>query len=344
MPHRLIRLLVGAGLLSTIAMAGCAEATDPSSPDDRFDDGNHTGIEAPYEYAALQDHNFDVRGETSIRSLLDTSFPGGSGDTAPVWYGFAPDDAYPTGDERTFGEACEPNFQNRVYKLDNLPATIEGIVTIEPQRYEKVSTCGEDHRYYGTYFIQDETGSILVLKDSRISDFSVGDRVKLDVRGVTKQFGRLSVAAFDDEEVVKRAEERDTSGAPYEKLTQSFGKRFGKPAGWARGNTCWDLNGFNVPEGFGNNFRITGRVCREPNNRNFNELLLQKGTKKCVDDPKVEWTVSMGLELGRRGLDIERGDVITVTGPVYGQLIGLVPCEWTFRMTATTLGQFKDFQ
>ncbi|MFB6372750.1 MAG: hypothetical protein ABEN55_06480, partial [Bradymonadaceae bacterium] len=304
---------------------------------------SHTGIEESLEYAALDEHNFDIQGPTSIRSLLDTPYPGSSGDTAPVWYGFAPGDAYPTGDKRKFGVACEPNFQNRVYKLDSLPATIEGIVTLEPQHYEKISMCGEDHRYYGSYFIQDATGSILVLKDSRISDFSVGDRVKLDVRGVTKQFGRLSVAAFDDEKVVKRAEDRETKGAPYERLTQTFGKRFGKPSGWARGNNCWNLDGFNVPEGFGNNYRVTGRVCREPNSRNFNELVLQKGPDKCVDNPKVEWTVSMGLELGRRGLGLKKGDVVTVTGPVYGQLIGLVPCKWTFRMIATTVGQFKDF-
>jgi len=343
MPHRPTCLLACTGIFLSVALAGCAEADDPTSPGDRHDDGRHTDIEAPYEYHDRTDQPTEVQGETTIRSLLDTSFPG-DGDLDPVWYGFAPGDGYPAGDESGFGEACEPNFRNTVFELDQLPATIEGIVTLEPQHYEKIETCGEDHRYYGSYFLQDATGSILVLKDSRISDFSVGDQVRLNVRGVTKQFGRITVAAFDGEQIVERAEDRSPSGAPYETLETSFGEQFDRASDWARGNTCWDVNGFQVPPGFGDNYRITGRVCREPNNRNFNELLLHKGTDGCADDPEVEWTVSMGLELGRRGLGLEKGDVVTVTGPVYGQLIGLVPCEWTFRMIATTVGQFEGLQ
>ena len=338
MTHRLTSLLLLAG--AALALAGCAEATDPKSPDDRFDDGSHTGIEEPLDYVDTAETPLEVAGETEIRTLLDIADPT-AGDTAPVWFGFAPGDGYPMGDKQTFGEACEPNFQNKVHEIDALPATIEGIVTLEPQHYEKTATCGEDHRYYGSYFLQDKSGAILILKDSRISDFTVGDRVRLRVRGVTKQFGTLAVNAFDNEEVVERSDERDPPGAPYQTIETSFGEQLDHPTGWARGNTCWDVGGFQVPEGFGSNFRITGRVCREPNSRNFNEILLQKNTDECVDDPEVEWTVSMGLELGRRGLGVERGDVITVTGPVYGQLIGLVPCEWTFRLVATTVGQFK---
>lgn len=327
-------------LLALLFLVGCAETTEPGSAKERFEPGTKTRVEAPIPY---REGSPDIQGETPIRKLLDLKDP--SGDTAPVWFGFGGGDAYPSGTKREFGKACDANFGNKVYELDALPAVIEGVVTLHPQHYEKVGICGEDHRFYGTYFLQDDTGTILVLKDSRIADFTYGDRVRLRVRGVVKQFGTLAVTAFDQEEIVADASDESLK-VPFERLDESYKSHFERDGMEWQLRNCFDLtDGFAVPQGFANNYRITGRVCREPNSRNFNELLLQNRKGKCVDNPKYEWTVSLGLELGRRGLEIERGDVITVTGPVSGRLVGLVPaCEWTFRMLATTFGQFDGVQ
>lgn len=322
-------------LLAAALIGGCAETDAPQNPSERFHSGETTRVGEKIDFEQTQP---DVTGDVPIRQLLDLSDP--SGDPAPVWFGFAPGDAYPQGEKRKFGEACDANFGNKTYKLEKLPAVIEGVVTLAPRHYEKVGTCGEDHRYYGSYFLQDETGAILVLKNSRISDFTYGDRVRLRVRGVTKQFGTLAVLAADETKI-----DREPTTVPYEKLETSYRERFELTGqGWERGTNCWNIaDGFAVPPGFGSNFRIRGRVCQEPNNRNFNEMLVQPNTKKCVDDPDFSWTVSLGLELGRRGLDIDRGEVVTVTGPVSGQLVGLTSCEWSLRMVATTMGQIGQF-
>ena len=67
---------------------------------------------------------------------------------------------------------------------ESLPMTVEGIVTTYPRYFQKKLVCGEDERFYGSYFLQDSTGGILVLRDSRIANFTFGDRVRLKVRGI----------------------------------------------------------------------------------------------------------------------------------------------------------------
>lgn len=320
------------------SFSGCAETGEPDSAESRFDEGSQTQASGHIEY---EEGEPGVVGETPIRELLNITDPGAdSGTPEVVWYGFAPDDAYPQGEDRSFDQPCDTGFGNRYHEVDQLPATIEGVVTLAPQHYEKVTICGQDHRFYGSYFLQDDSGSILVLRDSRISDFTYGDRVRLRVRGIVKQFGTMGVTVADEVEV-----ERDYSATPYETLTESYASRFDRDSErWRRQVECRRISdAFAVPPGLGNNYRVTGRICQEPNNRNFNEMSLQPGEDECVDDPDFTWNVSLGLELGRRGLDLEPGQVVTATGPVFGQLVGIRSCEWTFRMQATTVGQFESF-
>ena len=306
--------LTAALLAVSFLAAGCAGTDSGQDPTDRYDQGSTTEVSQFIDY---KEGPTNLEGPTSIRTLLDLDRQ------APVWYGYAPDDPYPTGGEAQFKngstEACETQYQNKVYAMDELPMVIEGVVTLVPQHYEKRGFCGQDHRYYGSYFLQDATGSILVLKDSRVSDFDFGDRVKLRVRGVKKSFGTLAVTAFDEMEI-----DREPTSVPFQKLTKSYTEKFGTS----------DSNMGNVPEGLGDNYRVTGRVCQAPVSRNFSEMILQKDTSGCSDDD-TSWTVSLGLELGRRGVGIERGEVVTVTGPVN--------LDFSYLMIATQIGQIQRF-
>jgi hypothetical protein len=68
--------------------------------------------------------------------------------------------------------------------LSGLPMTIEGVVTLYPRRYLKPTICGQDERNYGVFTLEDDTGGIVVLRDSRVTPYTLGDRVRVTVHGV----------------------------------------------------------------------------------------------------------------------------------------------------------------
>lgn len=307
------RYIVPAVALLFVAWTGCAETTEPSSPSERFDRGSTTeiGEELPYSSDPVE-----FSGSTDIRTLLDIS------KRDFVWMGTGEGDPYPTGRKREFGAACEPDFGNKVYKLSELPATIEGVVTLTPRNYQKPSLCGQDHRFYGSYYIQDSTGSILVLKDSRIADFDVGDRVKLKVRGLLASFGTKKVSAFEEVEI-----ERDRGPAPYETVDQSFEDLFGA--------ACGEYD--SIPEGLGDNYRVSGKVCQPPTTRNFGAVVIYPSDADCSEEPDKTWRASLGLELEPRVLDLKAGEEVTVTGPV--------TCSFgNYSMAVSNVAQFDQYR
>jgi hypothetical protein len=70
---------------------------------------------------------------------------------------------------------------DRVAERPGLPMEIEAVVTLHPRQYQKVPVCEQDERHYGTFTIEDDGGGIVVMRDSRVAIFSVGDRVRLTV-------------------------------------------------------------------------------------------------------------------------------------------------------------------
>jgi hypothetical protein len=327
----LLAVIIGA------SAGGCADTTEPSSPEERFDQGSNTQVSDPIEFLDLSQESFEVRGETSIRSIVDSepeifgSEEFENRQPPLVWYGYNSEDPIPTGRTREFNKVCDPNFGNRVFEMESLPATIEGIVTLYPEQYENVGICGEDQRFYGSYVLQDETGAIKILKDTEIADFDVGDRVRLRVLGVQKSFDAVNVIAFDNEEVVAEAGEQGAPGVPYQTADKQFYREFGcRP----------DSLTTSQPQDFGKNFRISGRICQPPTNRNFGQMTIQQGDAQCDETVRTSWDVALTADLNRRALDIKRNDLVTVTGPVYGSCnfgIGL-------EMLVTTPGQFQQFQ
>ncbi len=74
--------------------------------------------------------------------------------------------------------------------VNELPIEIEAVVTIYPRQYMKVTVCGQDERHYGSFTLEDDTGGIVVLRDSRVTPWSYGDRVKVKVNALMLTFGR----------------------------------------------------------------------------------------------------------------------------------------------------------
>lgn len=277
-------LLVAVGACVAIQV-GCvpSEAPDDPSDPDYYDEGEQVAVTEPIDFT---DQNYDdVSGEMTIsdlRALRD--------ETAFVWYGYSPMDPYPFGDRRAHGEDCSPvpAFENIYHEVPELPATIEGVITHYPRLLRSPRFCAGEDRYYGSYYIQDETGGILVYKDSRVADFTFGDRVSLRVRGMSAQnfngmpAGVVGVSAFDQETVEDR-------GLPiYFETT--------------------DAN-FEV-EDVGKVKRISGEVVTEPTNTNFNALTLQSTSSDAT------WAASIDRELSRRGVTFEQGERVELTGVV----------------------------
>jgi hypothetical protein len=291
---------ISAALLSAalLVSAGCADAKGPLDPHETYGQAQDTDVLEPIPFT---EQNYDFTGETSIadlRALIGSEL---------VWYGVSPIDPYPTGDERKADVVCDPlGYPNVTNEIEELPTFIEGIVTLHPRYFEKMSVCGQDQRYYGSYFIQDETGGIMVLKDSRISDFSFGDRVKLRVRGLVKSFQTYAVLIHDSEEIV---EPGTTYDIYYEVADEELGY-----------------------DDLGQVRRISGTIISEPTSTNFNELHLRSDEYYTVNPSTgereyVEFAASIDRELAHRKYDLSEGTRVQLTGPVinsYSQYVVLI--------------------
>ncbi len=291
---KMTKRLTALALLALVS-ASCAEpelGLSVSEMEDRYGDVSTTPVMEPYE---LTDQNYDFQGEIAIADLNDLiDF------SQNVWYGVSPMDERPNPDQ-----ACG-TFDNPVDELTQLPATIEGVVTLHPRFFEKVGFCGSDERYYGAYFIQDSTGGIQVLKDSRIADFDVGDRVSIRVRGIMQEFGAGFVLIHDRETVVS-------------KDNPVYAEEVGP---------------FLTPDDLGKVVKIRGKVADPPTNSNFNALCLipPDSDDPTPCDPRCVGTEQCGgyilaafdREIGQRNPDpIETGDILELRGPVVSGFDGL---------------------
>jgi hypothetical protein len=259
---------------AAFVISGCGEQQGPQDSTEYYGQPQHAEVEDPIGFTA---QNYDFTGETpiaDIHAMFDTS--------EQVWYGLSPMDPFPMGDERALDVECG-DFGNEVAKVEDLPATIEGVATLHPRYFQKISVCGQDQRYYGSFFLQDETDGILVLQDYRVTDFTFGQRVRLRVRGLVTSFGQPAVLISDQLEVV---EDREVQDIYYEKIERPF--------------ETADASKVR---------RIEGVVISEPTNANFNELILE-------GDEGSVWGVSIDRELGNRGVNLHDGDRIQLTGPV----------------------------
>jgi hypothetical protein len=268
-------------LVCALLSVGCGGPTDPL-PERQDATPEELLVTEPIDFTPT---NYEpaLNGPNTIaelRGLIDAN--------AFVWHGFSPDDPYPvTGD-------CEPERNNvqMTTEVSGLPMTIRGVVTLYPRYFVKPSICGSDERYYGTFFIQDGSGGMMVLRDSRTAGFTFGDVVELRVKGLMKFFDYDAILSFDSLRVVtdEYVSVDDANGKKdiyVQEITRPF-------AGTDQGSVM----------------RVTGVITQEATNNNFNEMRLTS------PDGSVIWIISLDREIGQRNPDWKLGDTLEVTGPV----------------------------
>lgn len=277
MPTRIsdlyIRLLSCLCLLA--APLGCGQGKgQPDSPEDYYGQAEATEITRDVEFTS---DPYQFSGPTdieTIRSLVPSN--------TPVWYGVSPDLRYAQGESRVIDQDCDAGFfENNFNGVSELPAVIEGVVTLPPPQFRKAPVCGQEQRYEGSYMLSDSTGGILVLQNVNFGDFGYGDRIRLRVRGVVKFFDTIAVLVHDQTEIVSEDEP-----IHYKSVERAFGTQ--------------DLDRVR---------RVTGTVDKVPTNKNFNAMTLTG-----PDD--IQWAVSLNRDFGLRGIPIRKEDKIRVTGPV----------------------------
>ena len=253
--REILTVLSAAGLFTACATPGAKE--DPSK-----------WYESPGDYdvmepVAFTDEPYDFTGDTPIADLplpepFTTAF--GAGAELP---GGCPD--WTTTPE--------------------LPAEITGVVTIMPRYYFKTSGCAadpsidEDEKYYGSYFVQDQSGGFFVLGDSKVAHFDMGARVTLRVNAVKESFEQFMIISHDVLQV-----ERGPEPISYERVTTELG-----------------------PEQVAKVVRVEGTIATPVST--FGEVYLDS-------DDGVRFKFNLDAELNRRGVAPAVGDKVRVTGPV----------------------------
>ncbi len=215
------------------------------------------------------------------------------------------------------GDAPPCPDPERVGILDDLPMTIEAVVTLHPRQYLKVPTCDQDERNYGSFVVEDDTGGIVVLRNSRVAEYTVGDRVRLTVRSMMFTFRSPStrvVLAADVERVERPGAAREP--VLFEDLDAPF-----------------SLDDITETR------RISGLVVQRPNNTNFGEMLVADRLVEPPSDP-VEPTAFCTETCPRRCIGNQCGGLcedvcasICATGLSSGaELDGVVPVCWAVNV------------
>ncbi|MBA2321601.1 MAG: hypothetical protein H0V89_10640, partial [Deltaproteobacteria bacterium] len=161
-----------------------------------------------------------------------------------------------------------------------LPREISGIVTIFPRLYYKTDGCdGDEEKYYESYFVQDATGGVFVLGDSKVAHFDAGDRVEMTVRGIANRFD-LAMVTVHDVTTIQRGPEPIYYEIPDDSLGVS------------------DIALVR---------RVEGEVVTVKDTFGAFQLETDDGTR---------FDVALDVDLNRRGIDYPVGSRIIVTGPV----------------------------
>jgi len=209
--------------------------------------------------------DYDLPGTgTTIGQMKDRFLPTQNGDLL-----VASNDA--------FAQEADCDF---VSTTSDLPVEVEGVVTLHPRWYMKLSGCNRsDEKYYGNYFIEDDSTGIFVVGDSKVAHFDMGDRVTLRVRGLRTNFGYDMVYVHDVVEVNREA----------------------RPIKYA-----W-VDGELSPSDAGEVRRVRGEMITEPGT--FGEFTV-------LSDEGAEVKVNLDAEINRRRQYPAVGSTICATGPV----------------------------
>ncbi len=333
----------------TLGLAGCGtEEWDRSSLDAREGSGAVDLVEEPVpfvERTSPSQYGVPVADTMGVADLLALMPQGGIDREDPNLFVAAGD--VPSTDQCQSGAAAV---------LADLPVTIEGVVSLRSAKYLKLPLCGQDERFYGSFVVEDDTGGVLVLGDSRVATVEFGDRVRLTVRGLAQFYGDQNQRAVVISDIERISTGDEVAWTPVE---SAFGEG--------------DV---------GRTRRIEGFVVMEPTSSNFNAMVVSNTVpppvvstdgatpvcrencsgscrRRCVSDdnmvcddifcpaicaggatfdasllPDVCWAVSVEQELGRRGTSVPLGSRVSVTAPVVAGFGGL-------QMWIVRLGQLE---
>ncbi|MEL6346142.1 MAG: hypothetical protein AAFV53_23735 [Myxococcota bacterium] len=254
-----------------LSLLACSEVREtPSDASEWFTEGEDLDVREPVAFTD-QPYDFPSADADGLGSLIDALFP--TEDRTNV---FAQGDDFGVSNGAV-GQDCESEI------TPELPREFDAVVTLHPRFYFKTEGCDavSDEKYYGSYFIQDRTGGVFVLGDSKVAHFDVGDRVRIKVRGVRTAYGQDMIYAHDIVDVA-RGERQPVFFETVE------GRRLGD-------------------EDMGRVKRIEGVVISEKDT--FGEFTVQT-------DDGIEHSVSLDVELNRRGLEYAVGTRVQVTAPV----------------------------
>lgn len=257
------RLVPFAALALGGALIGCSSPPDEGLLDTAgvWSETEQFDVE---EVVRFTTESYDLEGTgTTIRDIYDDLLPTDNGEIL-----------YADGDE--YGDSgCDAGSTRE------LPVEVEGIVTLHPRWYMKLSGCNRaDEKYYGNYFIEDDSGGIFVVGDSKVAHFDVGDRVRMRVRAVRTNFEFDMVYAHDIVEV-----SRERRAIKYAMVPEG-------------GLTSADV---------GKVHRVRGEMVAEPST--FGEFQVRTEDGDLVD-------LRLDSELNRRRQYPTPGSTICATGPV----------------------------
>lgn len=275
-------------LLSLVACTGRA----PEDPDDWFDPGEVYDVTEPVTFTD-EPYGLPEGGDPGIAELLGPALTFARGFGTRIAASDLTDDA----------AACSGWEYD-----DSLPVEVTGVVTILPKYYFKSNGCGnDDEKFYGSYFIEDDTGGMFVLADSRVAKFDQGDIVTIGVRGTRRSFGQDMVYVHDVLDVQR-------VGVPVRYVVKQA--PFGDP----------DINEVR---------RVTGTVVTDPDT--FGEFRVDPDDNPSTCNPGTGIgcaVVGLDIELNRRGITFAVGERVTFTGPILYSYN-------TYKLIVMRLGQIE---
>ena len=229
-------------ILTTIAalFISCAPESSNISPTERWPEtGEQHEVTEPVplvDRAAGQNYGLPRNGLQSIADLIDVLPEADIGRDEPKFYSSSAQ-----------GLMCT---NGRTSQSASLPMTIEGVITIPGTYYIKVSVCDQEEKFYGSFVVEDDTGGIMVLRDSRVSQVQPGDVVRMTVHSmaVSDNLGRIDSRAILSYDLEILGEKRDVL---YERTTDALGT-----------------------EHVGRTMQVEGYTIEKPTNLNFSTMVL----------------------------------------------------------------------
>jgi hypothetical protein len=289
----------------TALLAACAGARDAEDPTAWYSSG------AAYDVAEtvlFTEEPYDFTGETPVDGLPRA---------AAFQTLFADADGLPDG-------ACDDWSTT-----STLPAEITGVATMHPRYYFKTSGCrpvddadiDSDEKYYGSFFIEDASGGMFVLGDSKVAHFEMGDKVTLNVRAMKEFFG-LNMVFSQDLITVERG--------PFPIAFQEVEGELGS-ADAAKVRRKTGTVGYAGD--FGEVQLCSGEVGANDLD-NVNEGVRDADFQlRCIAEGRGFYVI-IDSELQRRGVEPAVGEVLQITGPVLFSFD-------QYRIVVTRLGQIE---